>query len=87
MSWTKFLDIKDSQPIDTAEYAVVQGIDSESAFNWWVLHMIQKMAHIIFLVKKRSTCYLKKHHDLESRSLSLQSMHLRLTKQWQYLLV
>ena len=63
-SWMKLLDIKESHPIETAEYDVAQGIDGEPAFNWWVPHIIKKRAHIISLVKKRSAHYLKKTHKL-----------------------
>ncbi len=41
---------------------VVQGIDDEPAFNWWVHHVLHKRKHIITLVKKRSTRFLKKTH-------------------------
>ena len=51
-----------NHPIETAEYAVAQGLDSEPAFNWWVPHVIKKRAHIISLVKKRSAHYLYKTH-------------------------
>ena len=56
------MDIKESHLIDTAEYAIVQGIDGETAFNWWVPHVIKKRAHIISIVKNRSARYLKKTH-------------------------
>ena len=58
----KLSDLKKSHPIETAAYAVAQGLDSEPAFNWWVPHVIKKRAHIIYLVKKRSARYLKKTH-------------------------
>ena len=41
---------------------VTQGIDNEPAFNWWVHHVLCKRKHIIALVKKRSTRFLKKMH-------------------------
>ena len=61
-SWCKLSDLKESHPIDTAEYAVAQVLDGEPAFIWWVPHVIKKRAHIIYLVKKRSARYLKKTH-------------------------
>lgn len=61
-SWQKLADLKESHPIEVAEYAVAQGLDSEPAFNWWVPHVIKKRAQIISLVKKRSARYLKKTH-------------------------
>ena len=56
------MDIKESHPIETAQYATAQVIDGEPAFNWWVPHVIKKMLHIISLVKKRSARYLKKNN-------------------------
>jgi hypothetical protein len=35
-SWENLADLKESHPIETAEYAVTKGIDHEPAFNWWV---------------------------------------------------
>ena len=54
--------LKESHPIETANYAVAQGIDGDPDFNWWVPHVIKKRAHIIYLVKKRIVRYLKKTH-------------------------
>ena len=34
--WIPMKDIKDSNPIDLAEYAVSNGIADEPAFVWWV---------------------------------------------------
>eukprot|EP00804_Cyclotella_cryptica_P002927 CCRYP_013278-RA/>CCRYP_013278-RA protein AED:0.25 eAED:0.29 QI:0/0/0/1/1/1/2/0/233 len=33
-SWEKLSDLKESHPVQTAEYAAAQGIDHEPAFNW-----------------------------------------------------
>ena len=66
-SWCKLSDLKESHPIETAEYAVAQGLDGEPAFNWWVPHVIKKRAHIISLVKKRTARYLKKTHKFGVR--------------------
>ena len=62
-SSTKFSYLKESHPIETAKYAVAQGIDGEPDFNWWVTHVIKKRAHIISLVKKSSMHYLKNTHQ------------------------
>ena len=35
-SWENHSDLKASHPLETAEYAVIIGIDHEPAFNWWV---------------------------------------------------
>ena len=33
-SWEKLSGLKESHPVQTAEYAVAQGIDHKPAFNW-----------------------------------------------------
>ena len=40
----------------------MQGIDNDPAFNWWAHAVLRKRKHIIALVKKRTTCFLKKTH-------------------------
>jgi len=63
-SWQSLKDLKEAYPVAVAEYAVAQGIDDEPAFNWWVHHVLRKREHIITLVKKRSTRFLKKMHKV-----------------------
>ena len=41
--------------MQTAEFAVAQGIDHELAFNWWVKHVLKKKDRIIASIKKRQT--------------------------------
>ena len=53
-SWTNLADLKESHPIEVAEYAKILGIDHEPAFNWWVPHILKKRDRIISLVKKRN---------------------------------
>ena len=57
----KLSDLKESNPIDVAEYAVAQNLQAEPAFNWWVSFVLKKREQIISLVKKRSTRYLKRN--------------------------
>jgi hypothetical protein len=61
-SWQSLKELKEAYPVAVAEYAVMQGIDDEPAFNWWVRAVLRKREHIIALVKKRSTRFLKKTH-------------------------
>jgi len=61
-SWENLSDLKESHPLETAEYAVTIGIDQESAFNWWVPHVLKKRDQIISLVRKQTTYYLKRNH-------------------------
>jgi hypothetical protein len=61
-SWESLADLKESHPIETAEYAVTKGLDHEPAFNWWVPHVLRKRDQIISLVRRRTTRYLKRTH-------------------------
>ena len=60
-SWQSLKDLKESYPIEVAEYAVTMGIDHEPAFNWWVNGVLKKRERIIALVKGRQAKYLKKN--------------------------
>jgi hypothetical protein len=33
-TWESLKDLKESHPLEMAEYAITQGIDQESALNW-----------------------------------------------------
>ncbi len=61
-SWENLADLKESHPLETPEYAVIQGIDHEPAFNWWVPHVLKNRGRIISLVCKWTTHYLKRTH-------------------------
>jgi hypothetical protein len=61
-SWESIADLKESHPIETAEYAVTKGLDHEPAFNWWVPYVLKKRDQIISLVCRRTTRYLKRTH-------------------------
>ena len=61
-SWVNLADLKESYPIEVAEYAKILGIDHEPAFNWWVPHILKKKDRIILLVKKQSPRFLKRTH-------------------------
>ena len=53
IDWAPLKDLKDSNPIELAEYAVENGIDDEPAFNWWVSTVMRQRNRIIGKVKKR----------------------------------
>ena len=53
-SWIPLKIIKESNPIEMAEYAVSRNIHLEAAFAWWVPHTIKKRNRIIKLVKHRT---------------------------------
>jgi hypothetical protein len=61
MTWESLKDLKESHPLEMAEYAITQGIDHEPAFNWWVPQVLRLRKRIISLVKKRKMSYLKKN--------------------------
>jgi hypothetical protein len=50
-SWEHLKDIKESNPIKVAEYAVANRIAKEPAFKWWVSNMLKHRNCIISKVK------------------------------------
>jgi hypothetical protein len=62
ISWQKLSDLKESHPLQVAEFALSVQIADESAFNWWVSWVLKKSDLIISLVKCRSTRYHKHTH-------------------------
>jgi hypothetical protein len=52
-TWERLADLKESYPVEVAEYAVAQGIDHEPAFVWWVPYTLKKRNRIIAAVSKR----------------------------------
>ena len=51
--WIPLKDLKESNPVDVAEFAVSRGIDDEPAFKWWVPYTLRKRDTIISTVKAR----------------------------------
>lgn len=58
-SWARLADMKESYPVQVAEYALSCGLDSEPAFAWWVHHYLRKRDRIVAAVNKR---YHKRTH-------------------------
>ena len=58
-SWEHLKDIKESNPIKVAEYAVANRIAEELAFKWWVSNVLKCRNHIISKVKN---CYWQTTH-------------------------
>ena len=58
-SGKKLSDMKESYPVEVAEYASALGIQDEPAFAWWTKDVLQKQQEIIAAVNKR---YQKKTH-------------------------
>jgi hypothetical protein len=71
-SWEHLKDLKESNPVQVAEYALANGIDAEPAFAWWVPFTIKKKVSIIAKVKTR---YLMLSHKFGKELLKLSKMH------------
>jgi hypothetical protein len=52
-SWERLTDVKESNPVEAAEYAITKSIESEPAFTWWVDFMMKKRDRIIAAVNQR----------------------------------
>jgi hypothetical protein len=52
-SWIPLKDMKESHPVETAEYARARGIADEPAFRWWVPYTLRKRDVILAKVKAR----------------------------------
>ena len=50
--WMPLKDIKDSYPVQIAEYAMANKIVNEPAFNWWVYTVLRKRNIIVAKVKR-----------------------------------
>jgi hypothetical protein len=51
--WIPLKDMKESYPVQTAEFATSRGIHTEPAFTWWVPYTLRKRDVIISAVKAR----------------------------------
>ena len=52
-SWEKLADLKESYPLEVAEYAISREIDDQPAFAWWVPYVLKKRNRMISAVRKR----------------------------------
>ena len=52
--WLPLSQVKESNPIEVAEYSFAQSINKEPAFNWWVSHVIRKRDRMINKVISRT---------------------------------
>ncbi len=53
------MDLKESYPVQTAEFAISHGLDQKSAFCWWIPNTLKHCNRIISAIKTR---YAKKTH-------------------------
>lgn len=58
-SWEPFKDMKESFPVQVAEFALSQGLMEEAAFAWWVKDVLSRKNRIIRAMKSR---YARKTH-------------------------
>jgi hypothetical protein len=63
-SWERLANLKESNPVEIAEYAVSCEIENEPAFSWWVPFTLKKRNRIIAAVNKR---YHNKTHKFGIR--------------------
>ena len=68
-SWVPLKDIKESNPVQVAEYAVANKILEEPAFAWWARHTLKKRERIIRKVKSRYWDRTHKYGILLPRSV------------------
>ena len=52
--------VKESHPVQRAEFTVAQGTNHEPAFNWWIKHVLNKRDRTIASIRKWQTRYLKR---------------------------
>ena len=52
-SWERLKDLKESDPVMVADYAVANKLVSEPAFSWWVPYTLRKRDRIIKAANKR----------------------------------
>jgi len=52
-TWNALKDIKDSYPVELAEYAIENGLEDEPSFAWWVPYTIKKKNRIVNKVKSK----------------------------------
>ena len=53
-SWEPLRNLKESNPVEVAEYAVANKLSEEAAFHWWVLFTLKKHDRIISAIKAHS---------------------------------
>ena len=52
-SWVKLSEMKESHPVEVAEFARSRDIHTEAAFTWWVPYTLQKREVILAAVKNQ----------------------------------
>ena len=52
-TWNKLKDVKDSYPIQLAEYALENRLDNKAVFAWWVPFVLKKRDRVISKIKSK----------------------------------
>ena len=52
-SWTPLRLLKESNPVDVAEYLLAQNINNELTFSWWVPYTLRKRDFIVLSINSR----------------------------------
>ena len=52
-SWIPLKHMKESHPVEVAEFAKARGIDDEPAFAWWVPYTLRKKDIVLSSIKTR----------------------------------
>ena len=52
-SWVKLSELKESHPIELAEFARARGLQNEPVFAWWASYVLKKRNAILSAVKAR----------------------------------
>jgi hypothetical protein len=60
-SWERLANVKESNPVEVAEYAVAKNLLDDPAFLWWAPRVLKKRSQIIAAVTKH---YHKRTHKL-----------------------
>jgi hypothetical protein len=58
-SWERLADLKESNPVEVADYATTKNLHDDPDFAWWVPHVTKKRSRIVTAVTKR---YHKRTH-------------------------
>lgn len=53
-SWVTLASLKESHPVELADYAYAKGLDKEPAFAWWVSYVRRKRSNLIHKIKSRA---------------------------------
>jgi hypothetical protein len=59
ISWERLADLKESNPVEVAEYAATKSLFNTTSFIWWAPHFLRKRTRIIAAVTKS---YHKRTH-------------------------